>query len=109
MGGNCKTEAWRKPVPLDVDVAADLWLWKEASACSKPDDWIFASPHTQGEVPLLDGRLVVENHSAGGVTSRNQEASRLAHISAFVFVALGWERREREGGAGTDEARQQSV
>jgi len=61
------------------------------------------------EVPLLAGCPVVENHSAGGVTSRNQEENRLAHISAFVFVALGWERREREGGAGTDEARQQSV
>jgi len=44
MIGNCKTETSRKPVPLDVHVAADLWLWKEASAYSKPDDWIFASP-----------------------------------------------------------------
>jgi integrase len=29
--GNCKTEASRKPVPLDAHVAADLWLWKRAS------------------------------------------------------------------------------
>jgi integrase len=26
--GDCKTEASRKPVPLDDRVAADLWLWK---------------------------------------------------------------------------------
>jgi len=29
--GNCKTEASRKPVPIDAQVAADLWLWKETS------------------------------------------------------------------------------
>jgi integrase len=29
--GDCKTEASRKPVPLDDRVAADLWLWKETS------------------------------------------------------------------------------
>jgi hypothetical protein len=26
---DCKTEASRKPVPLDERVAADLWMWKE--------------------------------------------------------------------------------
>jgi hypothetical protein len=36
--GNCKTEASRKPVPLDAHVAADLWLWKEASKYSKSGD-----------------------------------------------------------------------
>ena len=51
MIGNCKTEASRKPVPLDAHVAADLWLWKEVSKYSKSDDWIFASPHTQGGFP----------------------------------------------------------
>ena len=29
--GNCKTEASRKPIPIDAQVAADLWLWKETS------------------------------------------------------------------------------
>src|SRR5258707_11969138 len=27
--GDCKTEASRKPVPLDDRIAAELWLWKE--------------------------------------------------------------------------------
>src|SRR5260370_15705626 len=44
MVGNCKTEASRKPVPLHVHVAADLWLWKEASSYSKSEDWIFLIP-----------------------------------------------------------------
>ncbi len=42
--GNCKTEASCKPVPLDLHVAADLWLWKESSHYRDPEDWIFASP-----------------------------------------------------------------
>lgn len=60
MVGNCKTEASRKPVPLDVHVAADLWLWKEASSYSKPDDWIFASPHTQGRFPYWPDALLLK-------------------------------------------------
>lgn len=60
MVGNCKTEASRKPVSLDVHVAADLWLWKEASAYSKSDDWIFASPHTQGRFPYWPDALLLK-------------------------------------------------
>jgi integrase len=51
MIGSWKTEASRKPVPLDAHVAADLWLWMEATKYSKSDDWIFASPHTQVDFP----------------------------------------------------------
>ena len=60
MIGNCKTEASRKPVPLDAHVAADLWLWKEASKYSKSDDWIFASPHTQGRFPYWPDILLLK-------------------------------------------------
>jgi integrase len=107
--GDCKTEASRKPVPLDAHVAAELWLWKEVSAYSKFDDWIFASPHTQGKYPLLAGRSVAENHSAGGAASWNQEENRLAHISTFVLVAPSRKRRECEGRAGVDAACQQPL
>jgi integrase len=58
--GNCKTEASRKPVPLDAHVAADLWLWKEASKYSKSDDWIFASPHTLGKYPFWPDVLLLK-------------------------------------------------
>jgi integrase len=60
MVGNCKTEASRKPVPLDIQVAADLWLWKEASAYSKSYDWILASPHTQGRFPYWPDALLLK-------------------------------------------------
>src|SRR6266576_3980223 len=39
--GNCKTEASRRPVPLSLEVAADLWLWKESSSYARADDWLF--------------------------------------------------------------------
>jgi integrase len=58
--GNCKTEASRKPVPLDAHVAADLWLWKEASTYSNSEDWIFASPHTKGKYPFWPDVLLLK-------------------------------------------------
>ncbi len=41
--GNCKTEASRKPVPMDPVVATDLRTLKEASRYPKACDWVFAS------------------------------------------------------------------
>jgi integrase len=58
--GNCKTNTSRKPVPLDTHVAADLWLWKEASKYSKVDDWIFASPRTHGKFPYWPDVLLLK-------------------------------------------------
>jgi integrase len=47
--GNCKTAASRSPIPLSLDVAADLWLWKENTNYATPDDWVFASPRLKGK------------------------------------------------------------
>lgn len=49
--GNCKTEASRKPVPLDLTLASELWTWKQDSAYGQPNDWVFASPHSRGRNP----------------------------------------------------------
>jgi len=49
--GNCKTEASRKPIPLSLEVAADLWLWKESSSCATADEWLFSSPRSKGKHP----------------------------------------------------------
>lgn len=56
--GRCKTEASRKPVPLEPAVADDLWLWKQTTAYSRPEDWVFASVIKKGKQPLwLDSVL----------------------------------------------------
>lgn len=50
--GRGKNETSRQSVPLSLNVAADLWLWKEITPYSEPDHWVFASPRTKGKRPL---------------------------------------------------------
>jgi len=54
---HCKTEASRKPIPIDVDIAEALWSWKLHSAYQQPNDWVFASPHRKGKQPYWPGSL----------------------------------------------------
>jgi integrase len=75
--GNCKTEASRKPVPLDERVAADLWLWKEASKHRQADDWIFASPYTNGSRPFWPDAVL-------------QKVIRPAALKAGILKVIGW-------------------
>ena len=75
--GDCKTEASRKPVPLDDRVAADLWLWKETSRYRQPDDWIFASPRSQGKHPFWPDALLQKN-------------IRPAALRAGINKKIGW-------------------
>jgi integrase len=50
--GDCKTTTSRQPIPLSLNVAAELWLWRETTAYPKADDWVFASPRRKGECPV---------------------------------------------------------
>jgi len=75
--GNCKTEASRKPVPLDDHVAADLWVWRETSSYREPDDWIFASPHTQRKDPFWPDAVLQKN-------------IRPAALRAGIKKKIGW-------------------
>jgi integrase len=49
--GNCKTEASKKPVPMDPILAVELWAWKQRSSYNQPCDWVFARPRTKGKNP----------------------------------------------------------
>ncbi len=53
--GDCKTEASRKPVPLDSRLADALSRWKAISPYPQSDDWVFASPHSNGRLPYWPG------------------------------------------------------
>ena len=55
--GECKTETSRKPVPMDAEIAESLWRWRHNSVYPKPEDWVFASPHTNGKQPYWPGTL----------------------------------------------------
>lgn len=55
--GDCKTEASRKPVPMDAELAEALWSWRQNSGYPKPEDWVFASPAKDGKQPYWPGTL----------------------------------------------------
>jgi integrase len=55
--GKCKTEASKKPVPIDEYLAQDLREWYRHAPCVGPEDWIFASTsnragRNRGQHPL---------------------------------------------------------
>jgi hypothetical protein len=55
--GDCKTEASRKPVPLDLRLSKVLWSWRLHSPYPTDEDWVFASPHSGGKLPYWPGSL----------------------------------------------------
>ena len=55
--GECKTETSRKPVPMDAEIAESLWRWRQNSGYPDLEDWVFASPHSQGKQPYWPGTL----------------------------------------------------
>ena len=48
MVGDCKTEAWAKPVSLDSYMAEDLLRWRRQSAYPLDDDYVCASESMRG-------------------------------------------------------------
>ena len=53
--GPCKTEASHKPIPLDSELVEQLRRWRHKTSYSRPNDWMFASPHKRGYPTLLAG------------------------------------------------------
>ncbi len=72
--GNCKTEASKKPVPMDPILAAELWAWKQHSSYNQPYDWVFASPRAKGKNPywpdIILSRIVRPAATRAGIQKR---------------------------------------
>ncbi len=49
--GDMKTEASRKPVPLDSALAEVLLNWRGRTPYNRDEDWVFASPEKLGQQP----------------------------------------------------------
>src|SRR6267154_114529 len=49
--GRCKTEASQKPIPLDSHLAKALEEWRKQSKYRAGEDWVFASPASDGRRP----------------------------------------------------------
>jgi integrase len=56
--GDLKTEASRKPLPLDPDLAQSLLGWRRMSAFNTGHDWVFASPEMRGKQPYWPENLL---------------------------------------------------
>jgi integrase len=61
----CKTEASKKPVPIDAELAEALWSWRLRCASNEPHDWVFASPRKKGPATVL-AQLTVSRCAAAG-------------------------------------------
>jgi integrase len=83
--GNCKTEASRKPVPMDLILASALWCWKQDSPYGHADDWVFASPHTRGRNPYWPDSLL--SHVIRPVAVRAGHTFR--HSFSTMLIANG--------------------
>ncbi len=53
----CKTEASKKAIPIDAELAETLWSWRLRCAYNQPEDWVFASPQTKGKQPYWPSSL----------------------------------------------------
>jgi integrase len=106
--GNCKTEASRKPVPMDPMFASELWSWKQDSPYRQSDDWLFASPRTRGRNPYWPDSLLAHVIRPTALR-RDRKAHRLAHVSAQLFQPAGGEWGKCEGRTGVDATRQLPV
>ena len=83
--GNCKTEASRSPIPLSLDVAVDLWLWKESTNYAASDDWVFASPRLKGKSSRRPDVVLTKVIQPAAVRAGIKKKGRFAYISAHVF------------------------
>ncbi|RZU40347.1 tyrosine-type recombinase/integrase [Edaphobacter modestus] len=72
-----KTEGSRKGVPLNQDLAAALAEWRQNCLYPTDNDWVIASPTTEGESPLwLD--IVMRDHI------------KPAAVKASITKRIGW-------------------
>ncbi len=56
--GDLKTEASRKPLPLDPHLAQSLLAWRRVSPFNRETDWVFASPEMEGKQPYWPENLL---------------------------------------------------
>ncbi len=90
--GNCKTEASKKPVPMDPILAAELWAWKQRSPYNQPHDWVFASPRTKGKNPywpdIILSRIVRPAATRAGI-QKHVGWHTFRHSFATILIGNG--------------------
>jgi len=75
--GDMKTEASRKPVPLDSALAEVLLNWRGRTPYNRDEDWVFASPEKLGQQPYWPDSAL-------------RKAVRPAAMRAGIVKHIGW-------------------
>jgi len=72
--GVCKTEASQKPVRLHESLAQALLEWRRHTSFRKREDWVFASPHSNGKRPYW-AQPIMRYHVAPASLPRRGESN----------------------------------
>jgi integrase len=75
--GKCKTATSRKDVPLSPYLGRELLYWRQKSKYQDIDDWLFASPRSQGRYPYWPAMLLTRT-------------IRPAAVLAGIAKRIGW-------------------
>jgi integrase len=77
VAGDMKTEASRKPVPLDTGLAEVLLNWRARTPYNRDEDWVFASPKELGRQPYWPDSAL-------------RRVARPAAVRAGIVKHIGW-------------------
>lgn len=87
--GDCKTEASRNPVPLDLRLAEALYNWRLASPYPLSEDWVFASPHFNGRFPYWAGAFYRAHILPAAQKIARHRRVCLAHFRRYADLPQG--------------------
>jgi integrase len=75
--GEPKTEASKRPIPLEPALAFALKTWQQQTSYAKPSDWVFASPFDLGAKPYWPSTVM-------------QKVIKPAARNAGILKSIGW-------------------
>ena len=101
--GPCKTESSQKPVPIHPLVCEALIKWKEQSPYRLPEDWVFASPHSDGKQPYW-GQAILHKYLRPAARELGIETQFGWHTFRHTYSTLLRSVGTVQGDAGTSSA-----
>jgi len=104
--GKVKTEASKKPVPIDPHVAEDLLDWYRISKYATPEDYVFATDAARagskrGKQPLWLAKVMQYHIQPSCPKGRDRKANRVAYLPAQLYDVAARQRRRRKSCAGS--------
>ena len=108
--GNVKTEASKRPIPIDPFIAEDLLALYRTTKYNRPEDYVFATDAARCRPKARQATaLVVQSdelpHPAHREKAGHRQADWLAYIPAHLHDLAACKRRRRGGGAGAAASR----